>query len=658
MFTFSQLGAHVDNTAKTVIFSICLPSISQSFSVHLLYISKADQYDKSVPSSSIPLKLSPNQGKWGDLAQLLWESDPMTLPDGTYFYRYEIRGPAKDGSGPVRSLYFGDPFARETSSGIFSIFRIGRTPYTWQQPAFTVPALNDAIIYELNVAEFNDTFDGVVDRLPYLKSLGINVIELLPVTSVADPSQWGYMPIFYFSPEERYGGPDALKRLVDESHKAGIAVILDMVYAHTDCLFAYQAGYDRFFDLWRDNKYWDPATQTTVRSPNPLVCEYSNFGHKSDFRMLSTLEFYKAVNRYWIEEYQIDGFRYDHVNGFLDTEPVFNNDGSPNWDAYRPTFKALQELTKDTYGFSKDTRFPRFKAPDGTSRIIQIAEDLNKGAYQLAPISNSAITGCWEEALFDASTDMAINDCLNGSYLSELLLSDARWSNVGATKDVNGDNIPVSPILYNNCHDKSHLMFRITRKQKWEPTGFDYPGGTSNLEWFRLQPFAIALLTGVGTPMLWEGEEFAEAYGLPDSGQGRVRGTRPIHWDYFYSPSEMPNSPTVLPLTTLYRHLCALRLKHGALRGPRGNAKKEEEDFPSQVAVYRRWLGAQVFVIAINFSRNAVGLNIPFGHVGRWVDVLDECYNTAAPYCKDVNNSSEWVDVSINGNFGRIFMLT
>ena len=139
------------------------------------------------------------------------------------------------------------------------------------------------------MAEFNYTFQGVIDRLPHLKSLGINVIELLPVTSVAEPSQWGYMPVFYFAPEERYGGPDALKIMIDECHKAGIAVILDVVYAHTDNLFAYQTGYDRFFDLWRDNEYRDPVSNTIVHAPNPLVADYSNYGHKNDFRMPSTL---------------------------------------------------------------------------------------------------------------------------------------------------------------------------------------------------------------------------------------------------------------------------------------------------------------------------------------------------------------------------------
>ncbi|QWV95136.1 hypothetical protein KP004_08145 [Geomonas oryzisoli] len=658
MFDLSKVGARVDKAQSTVTFSIFLPSIvSPAFSVRVLYITKEDQFNKNVPSTAVTLKPAQADGNWGQLDQSLWESAPQPIkPGATYLYRYEITGPAKKGGGDVRSIFLGDPCARETSSGVFSVFATDQTPFQWTDSAFKVPSIRDAIIYELNVAEFNRNFLGIVDRLPYLNSLGVNVLELLPVTSVHDECNWGYMPMFYFSPEERYGGPQALKHLVNESHKAGIAVILDMVYAHTDCQFHYQAGYDRFFDLWRDNEYTDAAG--LHRSYNPIVSEYSRFGHKSDFRMRSTIEFYTAVNRYWIEEFHVDGFRYDHVNGFLDKSPSVDRNGYPDWDSYRPTFRSLQELTKDTYHFSKN--IDRFKGPSGISHIIQIAEDLSKGSYQLAQISNSAINGCWEETVFDASTDMAVYDCLNGSYLNELLLSDSRWEAVKTTKNVDGDEIPVSPILYNNCHDKSHLMYRIDKRKKWDDTGFDYPGDP---DWTKLQPYAIALLTAVGTPMLWEGEEFREAYGLPNDGQCRVRGTRPICWEYFYSQYELSGSPVVLPLTTLYRCLGAIRTQYGALRGPRENAKKEIENFIQKTLVYRRWLDDEVLITAVNFSDQDATMDIPFGHAGKWVDVLEGAvkeavHDNTAPYERDVSDPSMPVRVVVPSNFGRIFRLS
>jgi 1,4-alpha-glucan branching enzyme len=156
------------------------------------------------------------------------------------------------------------------------------------------------------------------------------------------------MPIFYFAPEERFGGPAGLQHLVQECHKNGIAVILDMVYAHKDRMFTYQIGYEKFFNLWEDDHYSD--AKGIHRSPNPLVCAYDEYGKKNDWRMLSTKQFFVAVNAFWLQEYHIDGFRYDHVNGFLDRKPIVK-DGAIDWSSQenRPTFVSLQELSKATY---------------------------------------------------------------------------------------------------------------------------------------------------------------------------------------------------------------------------------------------------------------------------------------------------------------------
>ena len=97
-----------------------------------------------------------------------------------------------------------------------------------------------------------------------------------------------------------------------------MAVVLDMVYAHADRMFPYQIGYERFFYLWEDDQYTDEAG--IHYSPNPIASAYDNFGKKNDWRMASTREFFQAVNCFWLEEYHIDGFRYDHVNGYLDRE--------------------------------------------------------------------------------------------------------------------------------------------------------------------------------------------------------------------------------------------------------------------------------------------------------------------------------------------------
>lgn len=655
MFNINEVGAKI--SGNKVEFRIYLPNINSTrFQVNVYVINKVDQFNKDVQSLKISLKqVSSVDLKWGDINKDLWLSDPITLSPGSYLYRYEITGPSKINERIIiDSLFFGDPFARETADGIFSLFHIGKDKESPKyKPSFKVPATNDLIIYEINVAEFNRNFTGIIDRIPYLKSLGINAIELMPITSIDEPSQWGYMPIFYFAPDERYGGSDDLQKLINVCHDNDIAIILDMVYAHTDNFFPYQLGYEPFFDLWEDFEYQD--ANGIHRSPNPLVSSYSNYGHKNDFRMKSTQEFFAAVNRYWIDEYHIDGFRYDHVNGYLDRKPV--KDGNDiKWfePKNRPTFKSLQDLTNNTYEYSKT--ISRFQNSDGSSRLIQIAEDLGESAYQLSPASNSAVTGCWEKSLHNVVKDMVLQRQFNFNLPNELLLLDSRWQSQGYTgkKQVAGDAITTLPIQYIESHDESRLMFLIGKNQEWDSTGYEFEHGLQNQAWWKLQPYAIALLTAVGTPMLWAGQEFAENYGIPSGTQARVRGERPLHWDYFYKPQPTSDSSSVLPLVTLYRYLCKIRTEHPALKGGRDQSKFEFLDPQNRVVVYRRWNSEVVFVV-INFSDFDQEISVSFGEIGEWVDLLDQEYGVVTKV--QVSDPRMPTKIKVNSHFGRIYKL-
>jgi maltooligosyltrehalose trehalohydrolase len=322
-------------------------------------------------------------------------------------------------------------------------------------------------------------------------------------------------------------------------------------------------------------------------------------------------------------------------------------------------FKYLMAPQPGTHSTLRAGQLPRALSVSLPSwaRVLQIVEDLNEGAYQLTDTAASAVNGCWEERLYQDSTDMAIWDCLNGHYVTELLMLDGRWANFKGTKTVQGDSIPVAPIVYNNCHDKSYLMYRVDRRKEWESQSFDYPTGTETMAWYKLQPYAIALLTAVGVPMLWMGEDMAESYGLPSDGPSRVRGVRFIHWENFYTPYEISNvASPVLPLTTLYRNLCKIRNDHPALRGPRTNAVIEMQDFGRKVAVFRRWLGPEIIIVAVNFSDAEAQVSIPFGHRGGWVDLLSACYPPDPVYKVTVSDCQ--ASVTIPSNFGRIFRLS
>jgi maltooligosyltrehalose trehalohydrolase len=397
-----------------------------------------------------------------------------------------------------------------------------------------------------------------------------------------------------------------------------------------------------------------------------MVCAYDNFGKKNDWRMQSTQEFFAAVNAFWLREYHIDGFRYDHVNGYLDRKPVVRN-CCIDWYSQenRPTFLSLQELSKATYKESKNhSRF--VPEPNSPSRIIQIAEDLGESAYQLSPVSASAINGCWEKSISIISKKMVIEDNLSADFGKELLLADDRFNKQGytGTKTVGDDIIPAHVVQYIESHDECRLFYMMQKKKECDNAAFDYQNGLDGQPWWKLQPYAIALLTSVGIPMLWAGQEFAENTGLAAEGMVRVRGLRPLHWDYFYNADSKIDGSTVLPLVTLYRKLGNLRRKHPALRAPRENAKEEYFSSEERVLVYRRWTADDILIVALNFSNLEQHVPVPFGHAGVWVDVLEASYNDqkpnsvrCEPYSRSVNDPSVNELVHIPSNFGRILCL-
>jgi 1,4-alpha-glucan branching enzyme len=663
MFDISEVGPEFKD--GKVRFRIYLPNVdaNRGFKVRVFHIRKQDQFDPAVSAKVVDLGQSPIRPgdpnpTWGDLAKNLWVSSFIDLAPDVYLYRFEIVGPATNG-GQTRSLYFGDPCAHETDAGVFSVLRVGPNPAQDKlaDGSFQVPALADLVLYEINVPEFAGTFDGIADRISYLKSLGVNAIELMPISSVAEPSQWGYMDIFYFAPEERFGGATGLKRMVGACHQAGIAVVLDVVFAHADRMFPYQIGYDRFFDLWWDPDYTDATG--LHRAPNPMVSRYENFGKKNDWRMKSTKEFFEAVTRFWLEEYRVDGFRFDHVNGYLDRIPTWR-DGKVDWYSQenRPTFVSLQDLSKSIYAVSKT--MPRFGGNGEPSRIIQIAEDLSESAYQLSPNANSAINGCWEKRLRDIVKEMAKNGSLDGNLGTELLLADSRFDKQGYTglKAVGADTIAARPVLYLDSHDDCRLFYLMQNGQDCSDPGYEYRNGLDGQPWWKLQPFAIALMTSVGIPMLWQGQEFAENTGLATDGNVRVRAYRPIHWDYFYMPEEDSKGLTVLPLVTLYRHLGYLRHALSALRGGRTECKQEYCNSIDKVLVYRRWSSGEVVIVGLNFSDTEQSVDIPFGELGTWRDELDAKYEKPGEaYSVTVTDRTAKMSLGLPSHFGRILRL-
>jgi len=188
-----------------------------------------------------------------------------------------------------------------------TVIQTGKEPFAWSDATlnFKRPDKNNLVIYELWVYDHTPmrSIAGLMERLDYLENLGINAVELMPVTEFDGNQNWGYSPNHYFALDKAYGTPEQLKTFVDECHKRGIAVILDMVFNHATGLNPMNKLYPYGTDL-KNNPWFN------VKAPHSDNV-YEDWNH--DFPPAHAM-FTRAL-QYWLQEYKVDGYRLDLSHG-------------------------------------------------------------------------------------------------------------------------------------------------------------------------------------------------------------------------------------------------------------------------------------------------------------------------------------------------------
>lgn len=631
---FSQVGAFgsVDTSGVLALrFGLYLPGVRSTgnFQVVVRILHQADRFDPIVQPVDVAMTCEPVDviGNPGSELDLWTANKTLTIDpnshfgqEGIYLYRYQLLyTPSGGGGQQLIERWFTDPFARQTDVGMLAAVACFRTPapFVWTDAAWRTPGLDDLIVYELHVDEFNDTFQGVADRLPFLKSLGVNCLELMPVTSTKLDFDWGYGPIQYFAPNSAYGGPDGLKALVDACHAQGVAVILDLVYQHVDPSFPYS------------EVYADIAAAGISGIASPMIGVSGPFGPEIDFSKTFAQQFCLTANQQWLDEYHIDGFRYDEVTDLYD---------GATGDAYAA-------LAYNTYLYSRT--ITRFGCAPGTySRIIQCAEALG-----IAPtiLRDTYTNAAWQDVLLNTA-ESAIGGALDAGTLTNLAhaLDPYFAGTYPATKSVldlagNPVDMPVAPFQYLNSHDHSHLVcFAGTVGEGPIPSG-------DRSQFYKLQPFAIALYTVQGVPMLWEGEEFGDNYVLPSGGSARVNLRRDMNWEYFYDDEGVP-------LIRLYRILGKLRAASPALRSRQSFFYYQQSLQGNSIVAYSRHAPAtattadQYAMVLLNFSGTNETITVPFPKAGAWTEKIDNVITVNVAAAGDGNT------ITVPSWYGYVFL--
>jgi len=455
------------------------------------------------------------------------------------------------------------------ATGIVSVFQPQEEEYVWEVSDYTIQDPNNLIIYELLLRDFTESGDikGALEKLPYLKSLGVNAIELMPVQEFDGNDSWGYNPCFFFAMDKAYGTKNDYKQFIDACHKEGIAVLLDVVYNHA-------TGNHPFAKL-----YWNTRLNRTAKN-NPWFNEiaphpYSVF-HDLNHEEPMVREFVKRNLQFLLSEYNIDGFRFDLTKGF--TQNKSNESNAGKYDASRIA------ILKDYNNAIKEVN------PKACVILEHFCED--KEEIELAR-QGMKLWRNYNNAFKQTAMGWNENSAFNGLY----------------SGDVKG--MPFGGyVSYMESHDEERMAFAQLEGGNWDLKQ------ESKIEnrMKRLATNAAFCFTVPGPKMLWQFGEMGYDVSIEENGR---TGRKPILWEY-------------LDVTERFKlHQTYIKLIHFRQKYP--SLFNEEAQFEWKVssADWRdgRFLQLEnegnTLLIIGNFMESDITIDNPFSSVGDWYDLMD-----------------------------------
>jgi Alpha amylase, catalytic domain len=384
-----------------------------------------------------------------------------------------------------------------------SVLQTNQSAYLWTAPAFTKPTDNQLNIYELHFRDFTEegTYLAAIDKLDYIKGLGVNAIHVMPVSEFEGNSSWGYNPNFYFAADKAYGKADDLKKFIDECHKRKIQVFNDLVlnhafYSNVMAKMYWNSGANRPAD---DNPWFNPLHKMVADAGGWWGADWN---HESEHTQIMV----DTILDYWLQEFKFDGFRFDFTKGFGQTAPDANDPWASSFDQDR-----INLLKRMVYGMK--TRNPG---------SVVIFEHL-----------------AW------ALEDKKLSDTLG------ILM----WSGVGHHNDLkgfilgyNGDNTNIYTsgvynafgrnfehanwMSYGESHDEERLGYEVKSYFNWASyTGPKETTADSLAALVNRLKMAVAFnLLFPGPRMLWQFQEVG--YDVSINFNGRT-GEKPVRWEYY-----------------------------------------------------------------------------------------------------------------------------
>lgn len=354
-----------------------------------------------------------------------------------------------------------------------TLLRFGDPAFQWTDGSYVKPAQTDLIIYELLVRDFDSrhSFDAVREKLQYFKELGVNAIELMPVSEYDGNISWGYNPGFHMALDKYYGTKDALKRLVNDAHNLGIAIILDVAYNHA-------TGQNPYFRLWNQcggDFNCKASTENpffNVDDPNTVFSFFNDLNHVST----ATQAYVDRMNRYWIDEFKVDGYRFDFTKGFTNTPGDGGAFDGSRIGILRRMNAALKSVHPDAYVILEHF------APSNEEDIL---ED---------PHSFSGFTGTFSGMMLWGNHNFNYGETVMGFNDNDANFSGISWKNRNFERG--------HLVGYSESHDEERQMFRAENFGNSVNASHDVKNQSIALQ--RMGAMGAVLFTIPGPKMLWQ----------------------------------------------------------------------------------------------------------------------------------------------------------
>ena len=455
------------------------------------------------------------------------------------------------------------------TSGIVSVMQGTQPAYNWAVPSFTRPAKNNLVIYELHMRDFiaAHSYNTLRDTLNYIQRLGINAVELMPINEFEGNNSWGYNTSFYFAPDKYYGTKNALKQVIDECHKRGMAVIQDMVLNHS---FGQSPMVQLYFDQ-ASGKTASNSPWFNVEPTHPYNVGY-DFNHESP----ATKVFVKNVLKFWMQEYKVDGFRFDLAKGFTQKNSGTTDGAVGPWGAYDPTRIAIWKNYND---YIKSIDPNNFYVILEYFAADQEEKELAEQGMML-----------WNNVNHNA-TEATMG------YIAGSDLSRGIYKSHGFT---NSENL----VTYFESHDEERMMFK--NLQFGNGSG-SYSVKNTATALKRQEMAAVFLLGMPGPKMIWQFGELG--YDISIDQNGRT-GDKPIKWDY-------NNNADRKALYNLYAKMIRLKIKNPVF----ASADNSYDLAGSVKYIQLKTASVNVLVVA-NFDVTAKQASATLPESGTWKDAL------------------------------------